>query len=56
MMPYFQQYLLTLSFSCLSNSHIMIDFFNIIIFVMVEKTLKLRKIEGKRGRGRQRMR
>ena len=55
-MPYFQQYLLTLSFAYFSNSHIMINFSNITIFVVVEKTLKLGKIEGKRGRERQRMR
>ena len=55
-MPYFQQYLLTLSFSYFSNSHIMINFFNIIIFVVVEQTLKPGKIEGKRGREWQRMR
>lgn len=54
-MPYFQQYLLTLSFSYFSNSHIMINFFNIIIFVVVEQTLKPEKIEGKRGREWQRM-
>ena len=50
-MPYFQQYLLTLSFAYFSNSHIMINFSNITIFVVVEKTLKLGKIEGKRGQG-----
>ena len=34
----------------------MINFFNIIIFVVVEQTLKPGKIEGKRGREWQRMR